>query len=153
LVACSTSPKYKSSLPITPTKSNAMEAAPWDFEPFIPDSMHFAENPTLFNLFQSWTHSREEDNNYIVMHYRPKDFKAFPPSRFRSRLVFNIDGTGEYLFLHPTDMHEMRPIKWSLDANDHSFLMVTPLEGGRRSAYSIQYLDDDELILERLKTS
>jgi hypothetical protein len=64
-------------------------------------------------LVGSWTHSYEDKEKWDEPDiYLPTDSKAWPPSRFRMRYIFNKNGSCRYLYLHPTDAHKMVQGTW-----------------------------------------
>ena len=61
------------------------------------------------NFYQHWMHSYEEQNGDKKHNiFRPKGSRDFPSSRFRMELAFDPSGQCNYMFLSPTDRHEMR---------------------------------------------
>ena len=57
------------------------------------------------NLYQTWTHSREEENDSAFEIYRPTDSMEFPISRFRMIYDFKENGKCSWYFLAPNDAH------------------------------------------------
>lgn len=151
LTSCNHTSCQKSQTPLTYTPTSTLYIEPLEIELFVPDSTYYDSNPSFEFLFQRWMHSYEEDLDYIALHYRPSDYKKYPPSMYRSRLNFYKDGTCEYLFLHPSDIHEMRKATWNLDRNDPEILRIFYQERDKASIYRIKKIEFDELVLERLK--
>ena len=92
-------------------------------------------------LARAWTHSREEDTDFEGKVFRPTDSTKFPPSRFRKRYVFNKDGSGEFLYLHPTDRHRMVACQWKITEEDPRRIIITGMIGGKEHKESIEVLE------------
>jgi len=61
------------------------------------------------SFYQEWVHSHEEQNGQKTPNiFRPKGSREFPPSRFRMQFVFDPNGKCTYMFLSPTDAHELK---------------------------------------------
>jgi len=65
-------------------------------------------------IINCWTDSHEEATHDGSDIYRPCDFKAFPPSRYRNAFTLKEDGTCNYLVLAPDDAHHFLDGKWEL---------------------------------------
>jgi hypothetical protein len=92
-------------------------------------------------LARAWTHSREEDTDFEGKVFRPTDSRKFPPSRFRKRYVFNKDGSGEFLYLHPTDRHSMVACQWKITEDDPRRIIITGMIGGKEYKENIEVLE------------
>ena len=96
-----------------------------------------------------WTDSREEyDHGDSIMIFRPCDYKDFPPSRFRFRMVLNADSSARYLYLSPTDAHHMRAGNWHY-APASGLLEIRDEEGQIVRSFRVETLEDDRLGLKR----
>src|SRR4051812_42561416 len=74
-------------------------------------------------LCQHWVNSREEEQQTEKGEiYRPKDFKVFPPSRFRMQYVFYKNGDCDWYYLAPTDGHRFKRGTWRADPKDVNIL-------------------------------
>jgi hypothetical protein len=105
--------------------------------------------PTNVNidfLCQQWTHSREEQQNDGVQVYRPSTFKKFSPSRFRMQYLFAKDGTCKWMFLSPSDAHQLKDGKWKIDPADDRVLQVE--KGEMTESYRVIELTNDLLKLK-----
>lgn len=90
-------------------------------------------------LCQHWVSSREEERQTDKDQlYRPKDFKTFPPSRFRMQYIFHKNGDCEWYFLAPDDGHYFKSGKWRIDPHDKSVLQI--IKGDRTELYRITAL-------------
>lgn len=78
-------------------------------------------------LIGCWTDSREE-NSEETHFFRPCDYKEFPRSRFRFKMVLKENNQCEWLYLHPSDMHSMKGGTWQLD-KDLKTLSIYNLDG------------------------
>lgn len=148
LGACYTSitPSLDPDIGLTPP----LITEPTDSLSFLPDSNYYALNTNFGNFFQTWVHSYEEDDNNNQC-FRPITYKEFPPSRFRQNYIFNSDGSGDYLYLHPSDMHHMRPCFWRLSKNNSSIVYL--YTGGKTpsAVFEIVSLSNDKLLLHRIR--
>lgn len=115
---------------------------------FVVDGKEEADLATL--LTGAWTHSREEDRKLKGKVYRRSDSMKFPPSRFRQRYVFNEDGTGKFMYLHPADAHRMVGCKWSISKDDPNTIHITPTQAGmgRKQMLKVIKITDDLLLVK-----
>ena len=97
-------------------------------------------------LCQHWMHSREEQQGEQVELYRPANFKQFPPSRFRMQYVFAKDGTCKWMFLSPSDAHQLKDGTWKIDPSDASVLQI--VKGETTESYKVIELTKDLLKLK-----
>ena len=68
-----------------------------------------SSKPTDTSFYQHWVHSYEEQNGQKIPNiFRPKGSREFAPSRFRMQFAFDPSGQCNYMFLSPTDAHEIR---------------------------------------------
>ena len=100
-------------------------------------------------IFNKWVHSQEEQAE-VKGHqiYRPSDFKEFPASRFRQVFDFKEDGTCEYMYLHPTDKHSMKPGTWSYNEKTN-LITIKDEEGKEIYSITVVELGKDKLLLIR----
>ena len=99
-------------------------------------------------LLGCWTDSREESTNEFSV-YRPCDYKSFPASRFRFKMVLKEDGKCKWLYLAPNDGHHMKPGSWKI--LEESRVLTVYAENGRETELSRAFeLAEDEL---RIKTT
>ena len=98
-------------------------------------------------LARAWTHSYEEDKDFDGRVFRPTESKKFPPSRFRIRYVFNKDGSGKFLYLHPADAHRMVACQWKVTEDDPRRITITAMVGGKKHTESIKVLELTQKIL------
>lgn len=87
-------------------------------------------NPVIsdvdFNYFyKSWTNSFEERiENDSVYIYRPSDYKNFPTSWYREKLIFNPDHTCSYLVIGDRDLHHFENGKWCLVDQEKNIVTI-----------------------------
>ncbi len=68
-----------------------------------------SSKPTDTSFYQHWVHSYEEQNGQKIPNiFRPKGSREFAVSRFRMQFAFDPSGQCNYMFLSPTDAHELR---------------------------------------------
>ena len=118
-------------------------------DPFMEEEVGPGPNaPNL--LCQSWTHSREEEQEGSTEQvFRPTNYpKGFPPSRFRMRYVFHEDGGLEWLHLDPADAHRMMPGSWQ---KDNDVIHIFRRNQGGKSSYRILELNGDLLRIELMQ--
>ena len=100
-------------------------------------------------IFNKWVHSQEEKTEVKSQQiYRPADYKEFPASRFRQIFDFMENGICEYMYLHPTDKHSMKPGTWSYDEKTN---LITIKDEDGKEVYSITLVElkKDKLLLIR----
>jgi hypothetical protein len=103
-------------------------------------------------LYQHWLHSREEQQQTDTDElYRPKDFKKFPPSRFRMEYIFYRNGDCEWYYLAPNDAHHFKSGKWRTDPNDKSILQI--IIGETTVSFRVTELRKDKLRLVRIRSN
>jgi hypothetical protein len=95
------------------------------------------------DLYQHWIHSSEEEKTDSEQIFRPKDFKEFPPSRFRMQYIFRKNGECEWYFLSPDDNHRFKTGTWRIDPNDKNILQIT--KDGTTETYRIKELTKNVL--------
>lgn len=88
-------------------------------------------------LYQSWTHSWEEDTQDDVQLFRPTTSMEFPGSHFRQVYRFSPDKSGERLVLHPADAHYMESMSWSWDRRDARLVHLRDPAGNPVGAFEI----------------
>lgn len=96
-------------------------------------------------LARTWVHAYEEDGSDGMQVFRPGDYRSFPPSRFRMRYTFYVDGTCDWFFLAPDDSHYMKPGIWRIEGDTLSIL-----QDAQRIRFRIDALQPDLLRLEQL---
>ncbi len=89
---------------------------------FLPDSNFSIDGSKISNLFNDWIRSREEEKEDEQI-YRPKNFKKFPPSRYRQTYNFLFDGKSKYLMLSPDDRHYQISARWRLLKENPNILL------------------------------
>jgi len=90
------------------------------------------------DLYQHWIHSSEEQKTDGEQIFRPKDYKEFPPSRFRMQYIFRKNGECEWYFLSPDDNHRFKTGTWRIDPDDKNILQIT--KDGTTETYRIKEL-------------
>ncbi len=97
------------------------------------------------DLVGCWTDSREEtilgSGKNI---YRPCDFKTFPPSMYRFKMVLNANSKCSWLYLAPNDAHHMVNGTWTFDKKKNLIEISNP-KG--KSVRKIYVLDVDKNIM------
>lgn len=112
-------------------------------------------NPTptdgkLEYLTGHWVHSSEEQRDEKVLIFRPKDYKEFPPSRFRMEYIFHKSGDCEWYYLSPDDAHRFKTGKWKIDPKNKNVLEIT--KDDSTELYRIVELTKDKLRLAAMKS-
>lgn len=68
-----------------------------------------SSKPVDKSFYQHWVHSYEEQNGEKIPNiFRPKGSREFAASRFRMQFAFDPNGQCNYMYLSPTDAHELR---------------------------------------------
>ncbi len=102
-------------------------------------------------LFQSWTHSFEEETpGEDTQIFRPSDFKPFPVTRFRMQYVFRADGTCEWLVLDPADAHYMTRGTWKLAPASEVWIYDARGQRVKSVSFQIVQLEANRLRIRRL---
>jgi len=97
------------------------------------------------SFYQHWVHSYEEQNGKKTPNiFRLKGSRGFAPSRFRMQFAFDQSGQCNYMFLSPTDAHEMRDCVYTKIGNT-----VYLYDNGGASlshlAFTIESVNKDEM--------
>ncbi len=101
-------------------------------------------------LCQHWVHSREEEQQTDKAEiYRLKDFKKFPPSRFRMQYIFYKSGDCEWYYLAPNDTHHFKRGKWRVDPKDKSILQI--IKADITESYRVTEIRKDMLRIALMK--
>ena len=96
---------------------------------------------------QHWVRSYEEEPTATrVQIYRPEQFKAFPPSRFRMQYIFERDGTCQWFYLAPTDGHHFRDGRWRVASQEKDVIHIE--QGEQTNVYRVLELTQDVLRIE-----
>jgi hypothetical protein len=96
-------------------------------------------------LCQLWVHSQEEDTQTETV-YRPADFE-FPPSRGRSALEFNRDGSFKRIRIGANDVSAVSEGNWKIAEPDSDRIQVE-LSNGREDL-AVQSLVRDRLTISK----
>jgi hypothetical protein len=96
-------------------------------------------------LCRQWIHSREEDTPAEIV-YRPAGF-SLPPSRGRSGLEFNADGTFKRIGIGATDISNVHDGAWQIDDANAGHVRVEV--DGKPQLLKIQDLQKDRLTVKR----
>ena len=112
-----------------------------------PDDPVDPDSGGLKNLHQSWTHSYEEEKKDSGSIFRPTNYKVFPTSRFRLRMVFFPDGYFLWLYLAPDNRHYLMSGHWTLDPREKDVIHIRGDLGGQ-SSFRILELKKDLLRIE-----
>ena len=99
-----------------------------------PGSASLAEQQ---ELYQSWTHSWEEDTQDGVQVFRPTTSMEFPGAHFRQVYRFGQDRTGERLVLHPADAHSMESMSWTWDRRNPRLVHLADPAGNEVASFEI----------------
>ena len=97
------------------------------------------------SFYQHWVHSYEEQNGQKIPNiFRPKGSREFAPSRFRMQFAFDPSGQCNYMFLSPTDAHEIRDCVYTKIGNT---VYLYDKGGASLShlAFTIQSVNKDEM--------
>lgn len=90
-------------------------------------------------LAGAWTNSREEEKEFRGRVFRPTDSMQFPFSRFRKKYIFNKDGSGMLLYLHPADRHQMVACQWKV--TEEGRITITAMFGDKVIKESFEVLE------------
>ena len=97
------------------------------------------------SFYQHWVHSYEEQNGQKIPNiFRPKGSREFAASRFRMQLAFDQNGQCNYMFLSPTDAHEMRDCVYTKIGNK-VYLYDNAGKSLSHLAFTIQSVNKDEM--------
>ena len=96
-------------------------------------------------LHGRWVHAREEDTATEQI-YRPADF-PLPPSRGRSGLQFNADGTFKRIGIGATDLSSVKQGAWQVDPAKAGEVRVEV--DGQPQTLQIEDLKQDRLTVKR----
>lgn len=117
---------------------------------FVCSSFTSCQNTLKTQLLGCWTHAYEENTGTKEEKiFRPCDYKAFPPSRFRFSLELKEDGVCSYLELAPNDAHAMTDGIWHLVAKTNT-IEVWSQENVKIASYTILEIKEDLLTLKQL---
>jgi hypothetical protein len=97
-------------------------------------------------LCKEWVHSKEEDTRTATV-YRPAGY-AFPPSRGRTGVVFNQNGTLKWIGIGPTDISAVKDGSWRI-ADPHSLRIQVEVNNTHREL-SVESLDGDRLVISKM---
>ena len=104
-----------------------------------------SSKPTDTSFYQHWVHSYEEQNGQKIPNiFRPKGSREFATSRFRMQFAFDPSGQCNYMFLSPTDAHEIRDCVYTKIGNT---VYLYDKGGASLShlAFTIQSVNKDEM--------
>lgn len=87
-------------------------AVAWTLASIVPHQ-GAGEPITEKSMSRHWIHAREEDADGIQV-YRAKGSFAPRPSRFRMEYELKADGKCRYMWLSPSDGHQMKDGSWKL---------------------------------------
>jgi hypothetical protein len=96
-------------------------------------------------LHGEWVHAREEDTATEQV-YRPAGF-PLPPSRGRTGMEFNVDGTFKRIGIGATDISSVKQGAWQVDPAKAGEVRVEV--DGQPQTLQIQDLKQDRLTLKR----
>jgi len=96
-------------------------------------------------LCKRWVHSREEDTPTEVV-YRPAGF-PLPPSRGRSGLEFDADGSFKRIGIGATDVSNVKEGSWQIDDMNAGHVRVK-MEG-QPHVLKINDLKQDRMTVKR----
>lgn len=96
-------------------------------------------------LSQHWVHSREEDTSTETV-YRPATY-PFPPSRGRSGLVFNADGTMKRIGIGPTDVSAVKEGTWRIVEPESGRIEV--YVNNSREELTVRSLEGNQLVISK----
>ncbi len=107
----------------------------------------------IFNLFQSWTHSREEEENLYDKEqiFRPSNYRVFAPSRFRMIYEFSKNGNCSWFVLHPANRHYMEDGKFTFDPKRKEITIFNK-SSEIIEKFKILNLGKDKLTIEKIST-
>jgi hypothetical protein len=98
------------------------------------------------DLFQSWTHSFEEQTDSVQI-FRPTNSRQFPISRFRQILEFHSDSTCNYLAVGTNDYTYMVAARWSIISHNDRILAIFDTTGELAFRFKVVELQQDLLRL------
>ncbi len=98
------------------------------------------------DLFQSWTHSFEEQTDSVQI-FRPSDSRQFPMSRFRQVYQFSEDSTCKYRVLLPNDGQIVQSGRWTVISHSDKILAILDTTGKLESKFKMIELQQDLLRL------
>jgi hypothetical protein len=102
--------------------------------------------PVNVNLLHGrWVHAREEDTPTEQVYRRAG--APLPPSRGRSGLEFDADGTFKRIGIGATDISSVTQGEWRVDPAKAGRVQVEA--GGAPQSLEIQSLDSDRLTVKR----
>lgn len=104
-----------------------------------------AEPVDVSMLHGEWVHVREEDTATEQV-YRRAD-APLPPSRGRTGLQFDADGTFKRIGIGATDISKVTEGAWRLDPGKADRIQVEA--GGTPQSLQIEKLDPDRLAIKR----
>ena len=104
-----------------------------------------AESINVNLLHGRWVHAREEDTATEQV-YRPADF-PLPPSRGRSGLQFNEDGTFKRIGIGATDISSVKQGAWHVDPAKAGQVRVEV--DGQPQTLEIEDLKHDRMTVKR----
>jgi hypothetical protein len=94
-----------------------------------------------------WTDSSEENTNTCIRVYRPCDFKTFPESRFRFKMVLKKEGTCSWYYVAPNDGHFMKDGTWTFD-NEKKVLKIFNMNKEEVKSFKIEQVAENILKIE-----
>ncbi|MBS1652747.1 MAG: hypothetical protein JSU07_12130 [Bacteroidetes bacterium] len=99
-------------------------------------------------FYKKWIASTEEnDNTKGINIYRPIDFKAWPPIRFRPQFDFKKDGKCIWLKLEPNDMQNFEEGLWKFYKKS-SRLAIYDTKGKMVYHFHLQKIEDNSISLK-----
>ena len=76
------------------------------------------------DLLGCWTESREENapgSNVFI--YRPCDYRVFPPSRYRFKMILSSGSKCSWLVLASNDGHYMQDGTWTFNEETNELIL------------------------------
>lgn len=105
------------------------------------------------DLFGCWTDSREENSqgSHIFI-FRPCDYKAFPPSRYRYKMDLKGSSICSWLVLAANDGHYMEDGTWTFNEETNE-LKLYNTEGKEFWKIIVVEVNDTILRIKKLSTT
>ncbi len=100
------------------------------------------------DLYKTWIHSFEEQNNYTQHIYRPINYKEFPASWFRLKYIFEPDSTCQWLVLADNDAHYLQFGTWEITSNNELTMLIYDSTGTLQEYVSFKIIDLQQDLLE-----
>lgn len=113
---------------------------------FLPKSTFSTIEYSIKDIYGTWINSREEENDIIKI-YRPDNYKKFPPTRFRDKIIFYENGECEYLMLEPNDGQRYLNFRWRLLKENPNFIYLYNQMGAKHKSLRIEKLSNNLLAI------